>query len=172
MGTAPGQARFRDIRRKSGVARRDRPVETSTTIFLLHNRLLICCSLSVSTAPARPAMVVVMMLTSSVRCPPARVSDQKISSLMTRTNERTIAGRDGKGDKPMSTRFLLWFGWIKWARERASEARPDLCLICLPSSPLRSCSWMDGYVALPMDCGTTHLPRQSCQSTDQCTAEF
>ena len=80
--------------------------------------------------------VVVMMLTSlaaaaaatAVRSPSA-MSDQKISALMTRTNER-------RTEKEIS-RMLNVHQFSVWV-DQLSEARPDLALIYLPSSPIRS----------------------------------
>ena len=107
------------------MARRVRSVETSPTIFLLRSQL-ICCSLR----GGRDDVDVVGGGGGGDGCPfTVRMSDQKISALMTRTNER-------RTEKEIS-RMLNVHQFSVWV-DQLSEARPDLALIYLPSSPIRS----------------------------------
>ena len=67
----------------------------------------------------------------------------------------------------MSTRFLLWFGWIKWARERASErgeARFMPYLSAFQSTPVLL---LDGWICCSAD-GLWHdSPTKTVMSVDR-----
>ena len=112
------------------MARRVRSVETSPTIFLLRSPL-ICCSLRGGRESRDDVDVVGGGGGDDGRPFTVRMSDQKISALMTRTNER-------RTEKEIS-RLLNVHPFSVWADQlKLSEARPDLAIIYLPSSPVRS----------------------------------
>ena len=143
-------------------------VETGTTndVTPPQSAYLLLC-LSLLPLPLRrigSAAVVVMMLTSSVHCPPGLSrSDQKISALMTRTNAEISLTRSP------APRLFASFGFGRMNSMRGREARFIPYLPSKSSLVRGSDLLLNGYVADGLCHDTTRLPRHS---VDPSASEF